>query len=54
MTIISALPLLVAIVGAVIYLTVDRPGIKQLALCIFACGLLVTLFALAGQVVRIG
>ena len=54
MTFFASIPLLVSILGAVLYLVVKRPDVKQLALYAFACGLLVTLFGLAGHTIRIG
>lgn len=54
MTIIGAVPLLVAIVGAILYCVVQRADVKQLALYAWACGLLVTLLGLAGHTIRIG
>lgn len=54
MTIISAIPLFVAVLGALVYLIASNDRVRQLALYAWATGLLVTLFGLAGHVVRIG
>ena len=54
MTFFASIPLLVSILGAVLYLVVKRPDVKQLALYAFACGLLVALFAIAGHTEPVG
>lgn len=49
------IPTLVALAGALLYLApIKHDGIRQLALYAYACGLLVTLFALSGHTIRIG
>ncbi len=54
MIIIGAVPWIVALASAVIYLVIDKPKPSQLALYAFAVSLLVALFGVSGHVVRIG
>ena len=54
MTVISTIPFLVAVVGAILHCVVQRADVKQLALVAWFCGLLVTLWGLAGHGIRIG
>lgn len=47
------IPLLVAITGLVIYAISTNPKIQEIGRIAYACGLLVTVFVVAGQSVRI-
>jgi Na+/phosphate symporter len=50
---ISWVVLLIALVGLVLYLVPTNPGAKEIGRLMFACGLLVLCFALAGKTVRL-
>lgn len=55
MTIISGLPLLVAVLGAIIYLILlkgTRESVAELSRIAWNCGLLVFLFGVATQVIK--
>lgn len=50
----AMLPALVALGGGLLYLLpIRHSSVRQLALVAFGCGLLVTLFGLAGHTVRL-
>jgi len=51
---IAWLPLLVAIAGLLLYALANNPKVAEAGRLAFACGLLVTLFALARATVRLG
>ncbi len=53
MTIIGAIPLLVALAAAAIYIAVKHPDVKQLAIYTYAAAILVTLLGLASRVVHL-
>ncbi len=53
MTVIALVPVLCALLGAVLYLVPVRPDVKQLALVAFGCGLLVSLFGFASHTIRL-
>jgi hypothetical protein len=56
MTVTAAVPLLVAALGAAVYLVATRqkwPALAELARACWWCGLLVFLFGLAGRVVHL-
>jgi Na+/phosphate symporter len=50
---VSWVVLLIALVGLVLYLVPTNPGAKEIGRLMFACGLLVLCFALAGKTVRL-
>jgi hypothetical protein len=52
MTIYILLPLLVAVVGAFIYLAAAKGELKELGRLAYATGLLVTLYACASHLVK--
>lgn len=54
MLIITVIPLLVAIIGLLIYALAANPKVAECGRLMFACGTLVTLWSLAGHTVRIG
>lgn len=53
-SLVTVIPMLVAIISAVLYLLVTKSEVKSLALYAFATSFLVVMFGLAGHVVRIG
>ncbi len=53
MTLITTIPLLVALAGALIYLLTNNAKAAELGRVMFACGLLVALFGVASHVVRL-
>lgn len=50
---IAIVPLVVAIIGLLVYALSANPKVAELGRLAFACGLLVTLFAMAGHTVRL-
>lgn len=54
MTVISIVPLLVAVVGALVYALAANPKLSEMGRLAFFAGLFVTLLVFAGQVVRFG
>jgi len=53
MTAVVLLPLLVCIIGLLVYALAANAKVAELGRMAFGCGLLVTLFALAGHAVRL-
>lgn len=53
MSISILLPLLVCILGLLVYALAASPKVQELGRLAYACGLLVSLFALAGRVLRL-
>lgn len=53
MSIAILLPLLVCIIGLLVYALAANPKVQELGRLAYGCGLLVTLFALAGHVLRL-
>jgi Na+/phosphate symporter len=51
--IIATVPLLVCVIGALIYALTTRAELKEMGRLMFACGLLVALFVAAKHVVNI-
>jgi Na+/phosphate symporter len=51
--VIALIPILVFIVGLLLYALVENPKLVELGRAMLWCGLLVTLFHLADKVVRI-
>lgn len=45
--------LLIGIIGAILYITVHRADLKQIALVYGACGFLAFMFAIAGKSVEL-
>lgn len=54
MTVIAFLPLLVAVVSAVLYIVVARADVKQLAGWAFLAAMIALLLSMSGHVVRFG
>ena len=54
MTIVAFLPLLVAVLSAVLYLVVARADIKQLAGWSFLAAMIALMLAMSGHVIRLG
>lgn len=55
MTLVAILPALVCLVGLVLMVVgKGKPLMSQIGLVMFACGLLVTLFAVADKSVKLG
>lgn len=54
MTVVAWLPLLVAVIAAVVYLVVARADVKQLAGWTFLAATLALMMSLAGHVARVG
>ncbi len=54
MIVIAYLPLLVCVVGALVYGLASNPKAQELGRLAYACGLVAFCFALASHVVRIG
>lgn len=54
MLIVTVVPVLIALAGALVFAFSSNPKASQLGLVAFGCGLLVFCFALSGHVVRIG
>lgn len=53
MTVALIIPLLVALIGMVVYILAANGKAQELGRLMFACGLLVTLFAVARTVVKL-
>ncbi len=53
MTLIASIPLLVSLVGAVLYTLASNAKVAEVGRLMFACGLLVALFGVAGHVVHL-
>lgn len=54
MTVIAIIPLLVAVVSAVLYLVVARADVKQLASYAYLAAMIALMLSVAGHVVRLG
>lgn len=54
MTVVGWIPLLVAVLAAVIYLVVQRADVKQLAGWTFLAAMIALMLSLAGHLARIG
>jgi len=53
MVLVSSLPLLFAVVGVLLYALSSNPKIVEIGRLMFACGLLVSLYAVAGHTTRL-
>ncbi len=54
MVIITVVPVLIALAGALLYALSTNPKTAQMGLVAFGCGLLVFCFALSGHVIKFG
>ena len=54
MIVIAIVPLLVAVVGLLMWFVSGNGKVQELGRLLFFCGALVTLFVMGGKVVRIG
>jgi len=53
MILISSLPLLLALVGVLLYALSSNPKVTEIGRLMFACGLLVSLYAVAGHTAKL-
>lgn len=54
MLVVTIVPVVIALLGALVFAFSSNPKASQLGLVAFGCGLLVFCFALSGHVVHIG
>lgn len=50
---VAYVPLLLALIGLMLYILPVNPKINQIGMILFACGVLVTMFAWSGHSVKI-
>lgn len=54
MTIIAIIPALVCLIGLLLWVLASNPKVSEAGKWMFVCGLLVTLFVMSKNVIRIG